>query len=152
MINKKIILKVFAISTFVVLVMAAYIYANVNRDGVTSTSSLAKSGFAEILNKNNSTVSPSSPSPSPENTLPPYVGENHPTPVPVDQHTTQFFTLVNKTPFSLGFANVDMDYANNKFTVALVAPYVESKTNFMTWLKDNGFSLITESDIEFSEK
>jgi hypothetical protein len=141
MISKKLILKVFAISTFIALVMAAYVYVNRNQSQVSLTPSGIRSRFLV-----------SSPTPTPFVEIPSFTGAVDTTPKPLTPRETQFSNLVNKTPFNLGFAAVDMDYANNKFKVVLVAPYLESKTNFMTWLKDNGFGLITKSDIEFSEK
>ncbi|MGD0523274.1 MAG: hypothetical protein ABSA43_01805 [Candidatus Microgenomates bacterium] len=158
MINKKLFLIIISVSGFIVLALFAYTYLtrSPNTPAVNdSLGGIMKSGFAEIMNK----VSPSSPIPSPIFSptptpfanIPDFTGAVNTTPLPLTPKETQFSNLVNKTPFNLGFAAVDMDYANNKFKVALVSPYLQSKQNFMTWLKDNGFGLITESDLEFSE-
>lgn len=156
MINKKLFLIIISVSGFIVLALFVYIYLTRSPSIPTVNDSLGgimKSGFAEIMNKVQPSAPTSAPSPTPTPfaNLPNFTGAVDTTPQPLTPRETQFSNLVNKTPFNLGFAAVDIDYANNKFKVALVAPYVQSKTNFMTWLKDSGFGLITESDLEFSE-
>jgi hypothetical protein len=161
MINKKLLLTIISVFGFIVLFLFLYIYltrspdvSEITLSKVSSSNSLfgvIKSGFAEIINK----IQPSSPTPpptlAPSINIPEFTGAVMESPKPPTSRETQFSNLVNKTPFNLGFAAVDMDYTNNKFKVALVSPYLQSKTNFMTWLKNNGFDLITESDLEFSE-
>jgi hypothetical protein len=164
MINKKLFLIIISVAVFIVLALFTYVYVTQDLgkttliSSVTSNNSLngtIKSGFAEIMNKFSSFSPVPSPAPSPTPTpfinIPAFTGAADTSPQPLTSRETQFSNLVNRTPFTLGFAAVDMDYANNKFKVVLVSPYLQSKTNFMTWLKNSGFDLITESDLEFSK-